>query len=154
MADVIMNGTSLLLYRRSGTVGSYTYKAVGHAISNSLTINMATRETSNKDTGIYTCREAGRLDVVGSAEGLSVYDDGFGLEDMQLAITERTPLYMLFAEVTVGEDPENETPDLDKPYGEGTFVLTSVEQTNPDQENSTYSISFEGIGDFEITEPE
>jgi len=152
----ITNGTSMLLYRRSGEVGAYTYKAVGHSTSYTLDITMATRDTSTKDSGNYVSREGGRLDVTGSADGLSVYDDGFGHEDMQAAIIAREELFMIFAQpvepVDPEDDPANETPDLTLDYGSGTFVLTSVSQNNPDQENSTYSVSFESLGDFLITE--
>lgn len=147
MADVL-NGTSLLLYRETGEVGSETYKAVGHATSHTMTVTMATRDTSTKDSGDYTSREGGRLDVSGSADGLTVYEDDFNFEDMQDIITSREIVVMVFAK---SEDEDaNTSPDLTEPYARGSFYITSYEQSAPDQENATYSISYEGIGDFEL----
>jgi len=156
MSEVI-NGTGMLMYRVTGDDPDFEYKAVGHATSHSLTVTMATRVTSTKDTGNYVSREAGRLDATGTADGLSVYDDDFGFEDMRQLVTDREPVLLVFTgsvEPVEPEDPEaNVTPDLDNPYATGTFIITSFEQSAPDQDNTTYSVSYEGTGDFEIVIP-
>ena len=148
MADTILNGTGALLYRRTGEVGSYAYKAVGHATSHTLNVTMSTRDTSSKDTGNLVSREAGRLDAEGSADGLTLYDDDFGYEDMQLAITAREVIYMIFTSPDAEEEEPSENPDLTGIYAAGSFLLTSVNQNAPDQENADYAITFVGIGDF------
>ena len=103
---------------------------IANSTSHTLTINMATRETSNKDDGIYTSRQGGRLDVSVQVEGLIATG---GFKTLLSLIVARTPLTLALKEgVTT--------------YMSGSFLLTSVEQSAPDQENVTYSANFEYAG--------
>lgn len=151
MADTVINGTDLLLYKRSGVAGSYTYQATGHSKSHSLSISMSARDSSSKASGVFSSRESGRLDVSGSAEGLAVYADTVGFNEMLAMVNTRELVFLVFAQNGDVTPPINETtPDLAKFYAQGYFYLTSVELSAPDQDNVTYSISFELANGFEI----
>lgn len=138
--NVIGSGSGLKI---NITSISATYnKATGHSTSHSLSISQSLRETSSKASGIYTSRESGKLDVSGSAEGLAVYDDEVGFKELQRLVTTRTPVFMTFAQDNSG------APDTSKFYATGYFYLTSVEITAPNQDNVTYSVSFELANSF------
>ena len=118
----IINGGDIKVYNGATLIANGT--------SHSLTINMATRETSSKDSGIYTARESGRLDVSVSADGL-VATSTFG-----------TLLSLIVARTALTLNLKQDTTTLVS----GSFYLTSVEQSAPDQDNVTYSCSFEYAG--------
>lgn len=103
---------------------------IANATSHTMTINMATRDTSNKDNGVYTSREAGRLDVSVSVEGLVAVGN---FKTLLSLIVARAPLTLALKEGATT-------------YATGSFLLTSVEQSAPDQDNVTYSCSFEYAG--------
>jgi hypothetical protein len=151
MANDVINGDLVMVFASAST-GTTTWKTVAHATSHSLSIKMATRETSNKGSGTYTTRKSGRLDVTGSMSGMYIDNDKFNLEDFQLAIVARTPLLMIFGRETVQLNgvPDTTTSGLTHFYSSGQFYITSVDSEFPDQANSTYSVSFEHCTGFQI----
>lgn len=103
---------------------------IANSTSHTLTINMATRDISNKDSGIYAAREGGRLDVSVQVEGLVAVG---GFKTLLNLIVARAALTLALKEGATT-------------YMTGEFLLTSVEQSAPDQENVTYSATFEYAG--------
>jgi predicted secreted protein len=118
----IINGTSITVLNGASLIAN--------SISNTVTINMATRDTSNKDSGIYASREGGRLDVSISCDGLVAVA---GYKTLLTLIVARAALTI--------NVKDGATTVLS-----GSFLLTSVEQSAPDQENVTYNCSFEYAG--------
>lgn len=138
MANVVINGTDIVVF-----IGA---DAVAHATSHTLGMTMATRETSNKDTGKFGTKAPARLEVNASCDALVVYTD-FAI--MAQAVTDREPLLVKF-----GERNTDGTLDEDKFYAEGMFIITSLEMTAGDQENASYSASFEHYSDFALSTDE
>jgi len=118
----IINGASITVFNGASKIADSTNATV--------TINMATRDTSNKDSGVYASREAGRLDVTITCDGL-VATGGFNT---------LLSLIVARAALTLNVKDGNDT------KVSGSFLLTSVEQSAPDQENVTYSCTFEYAG--------
>lgn len=132
----VINGTDLYVF--------YSGTPIAHATSHSLSIKMATRDTSNKDSGLWVTKASGRLDVTASCEGLCVYEDG-GFERMSSALVERDPLSLEFAQIS------GTTADHSVWYAAGQFLLTGFDMSAGDQSNATYSCSFEHYSGFTIT---
>ena len=135
MAEVI-NGSDLYVFI-GGTV-------VAHATSHTLSMRMNTRDTSNKDTGKFNTKAVGRMDVSATADALVVYVD---LETLMTAYLARDVVHVAFGERTgaVLTDGAYVGGNLDetKFYADGNFIITSLDMNAGDQENASYSVSFE-----------
>jgi len=116
-----------------------------------LSISMATKEATSKDSGIYNEKVAGRLDWNMSTDGLLSYslavDDTArnSIDEIYTLMIAREPINVIFASKT------GTTPDwtVDATAGKKSFTgkgfITSLEQ-NADNDSATYSISIEGTG--------
>ena len=151
MANDVINGDLVMVFLSANT-GTTTWKAVAHATSHTLSIKMASRDTSNKGSGIYVTRKSGRLDVTGTLEGMYIDNDKYNAEDFALAIVARNPMLMIFGKETVQLTgvPDTTTSGLTHFYASGQFYITSCDMTFPDQANSTYSVSFEHATGFQV----
>lgn len=131
------NGSDMLLY-----VGG---KAVGSCTSHTSTFNSETKERAVKpvasagmNSGLWKKKGVVGLSYAISAEGLVFYDEtecGFK---------------SLFALWKAGKSVEikcMERENSDKPYLAGKCVITSLERTDPAQDDSTYSISLDNDGE-------
>jgi len=136
MAVNVINGTDLFVFMDD--------VVVGHATNHTLSMTMATRNTSNKDSGIFDTKDVGRFDVTASCEGLMVYGDNF--QALMSAMRLRVPVKLEF-----GEKDGSGDLDTSKFYAHGDFIITSFELGAPDQDNATYNVSFEHYEDFDFT---
>lgn len=128
---VVINGSDIFVYIDG--------IKVANATSHTLTMNMATRDTSNKDTGIFNTKDVGRLDITASSDALVVYAD---LATMLTAYMARVPVTLHFAEDTAG------SPNTSKFYATGEFVITSMDINAADQVNASYSCTFDHYSGF------
>lgn len=141
MADTgYINGSDLLLM-----VGE---KAIGHCTSHTLTFNSETKDRSvkpvasaAKSSGLWKGKGVTGLSISISAEGLRFYDETENGHE-QLA-----PLWGKGTSVTVkafkrGSDTE--------PYVKGNFVIASLEESSPAQDDATYTISLENDGEPDV----
>ncbi len=141
MADTgYINGSNLLLM-----VGE---KAVGHCSSHTLTFNSETKDRSvkpvssaAKSSGLWKGKGVTGLSISISAEGLRFYDE------TENGYEQLAPLWGKGTSVTVkafkrGGDTE--------PYVKGNFVIASLEESSPAQDDATYSISLENDGEPEV----
>jgi hypothetical protein len=115
---------------------------------------MATRETSNKGSGVYVTRDKGRVDITGSMEGFYIDTDQYNLEDFNTIVTTRVPVLMIFGKSTTTA-PTTAVPDTTTSggahfYGSGKFWITSIDPTFPDDGNSTYSVTFEHCSGWQM----
>jgi hypothetical protein len=151
MANEVINGDLVMVFLSAST-GTTTWKSVAHATSHTLSIKMTTRDTANKGSGIYHTRKAKRLDVTGTLEGMYIDNDKYNAEDFALAIVARSPMLMIFGKETVQLNgiPDTTTTGLTHFYSSGQFYLTGVDQTAADQENGTYTVTFEHATGFQI----
>lgn len=134
-----INGSDLLL-----KVGG---KAVGHCTSHTLTFNSETKDravkpvaNAAKSSGLWKGKGVTGLSISISAEGLRFYDETENGHE-QIA-----PLWGKGASVEV----EAFKRGGDKtPYVKGNFVIASLEETSPAQDDATYSASLENDGEPE-----
>lgn len=118
---------------------------VANATSHTLSYKMATRDTSNKDSGTFNTRDVARFDVSGSCDGLVVYAGGYKtlIDKMRL----RAPVKMDFGQKASGAT----TLDTAVWYASGNFVITGLDLSAGDQENATYTCTFEHHSNFDFT---
>ena len=136
MSDYI-NGSDLLL-----SVGG---KAVGHCTSHTLTFNSETKDravkpeaTKSKSAGLWKGKGVTGLSISISAEGLRFYDETEnGFDEIAAKWGTGTSV-----EVKAFEREGD-----DKPYVKGKFVIASIEEASPAQDDATYSISLENDGE-------
>jgi hypothetical protein len=131
----VINGTDLYVF-----IGGVR---VAHATSHSLSMTMATRPTSNKDTGKFDSEAVGRIKITASSSNLMVYTDFATLGAAYLA---RVPVALTFGEQTgateVGGELVGGTLDSSKFYASGNFIITNLEQNASDADNASYTVSF------------
>lgn len=138
MADTgYINGSDLLLM-----VGG---KTVGHCTSHTLTFNSETKDravkplaSAAKSSGLWKGKGVTGLSISINAEGLRFYDETENGHE-QIA-----PLWGKGDSVEVkafkrGGDTA--------PYVVGKFVIASLEETSPAQDDATYSLSLENDGE-------
>lgn len=143
MADTnsgYINGSDLLLM-----VGG---KAVGHCTSHTLTFNSETKDRSvkpvasaAKSSGLWKGKGVTGLSISISAEGLRFY------EETENGHEQIAPLWGKGSSVEVqafkrGGDKS--------PYVKGNFVIASLEETSPAQDDATYSVSLENDGEPDV----
>lgn len=150
ITDVI-NGSDVLVFI-SPSSGTTAWKTFAHATSHTLSIKVATRDTSNKGSGNYVTKAAGRLEVTGTMEGLYVDSDQYNYADIMALAIARTPVLMIFGrETTDGSGtPDTTTSGGSHFYSSGKFIITGCDATFPDQENVTYTATFEHYDGFKL----
>ena len=122
-------------------------KAVGHCSSHTLTFNSETKDRAvkpeakaGKGSGLWKGKGVTGLSISLSAEGFRFYGETEnGFEQM-------APAWGKGASVDVeafkrGEDAT--------PYVKGKFIISSLEESAPAQDDATYSISLENDGEPE-----
>lgn len=132
-----INGSDLLLM-----VGG---KAVGHCTSHTLTFNSETKDravkpaaSAAKSSGLWKGKGVTGLSISISAEGLRFYDETENGHE-QIA-----PLWGKGDSVEVKAFKRGG--DM-TPYVAGKFVIASLEETSPAQDDATYSVSLENDGE-------
>lgn len=134
------NGSDMLLY-----VGG---KAIGHCTTHTTTISSETKERAVKplaskgsSTGFWKNKGVVGLSVSISAEGLVFYQE-----------TE-SGYKSCLTNIVAGQSVEvkcMERGSTDTPYLSGKFVITSLERTDPANDDATYSINLENDGEVTI----
>lgn len=134
------NGSDMLLYIAG--------KPVGHCTSHSVTMSSDTKDhtvkavaSKNCESALWKGKSVTALSISISAEGLGFYEE-----------TE-TGYRSLVAAWKTGKSVEvkcMEREESDKPYLAGKFVISSLERTDPAQDDSTYSISLENDGEPDV----
>lgn len=131
------NGSDMLLY-----IGG---KAFGHCTTHTTTFSSETKDHTVKPvasagitSGLWKGKGVTGLSISISAEGLINYDETEESYKLLMAA------WKLGKPVTV-KCMERE--NSDKPYLEGSFVIASLERTDPAQDDVTYSISLENDGE-------
>ena len=132
-----INGSDLLL-----SVGG---KAVGHCTSHTLTFNSETKDRTVKpaasasySSGLWKGKGVTGLSISISAEGLRFYgetENGFDEIGAKWGKGQTVEV-----KAFQREGDEN-------PYVVGNFIIASIEETSPAQDDATYSISLENDGE-------
>lgn len=131
------NGSDMLVY-----VGA---KAIGHCTTHTTTLNSETKERAVKpvasaslSAGLWKGKGVTGLSISISADGLVFYDE------TEAGYKE------LYAAWKAGQSVQvkcMERGDSPTPYLAGNFVITSLERTDPAQDDATYSVNFENDGE-------
>lgn len=135
-----VNGSDLLL-----SIGG---KAVGHCTSHSITFNSETKERAvkplaslPKSAGLWKGKGVTGLSISISAEGLVVYDE------TESGYEQVAPMWGKGQSVEVKAYRRSEDTS---PYLVGKFVIASLEQSDPAQDDVTYSVSLESDGEPDV----
>lgn len=135
-----VNGSDVLM-----NVGG---KAVGHCTTHTVTYNSETKDravkpeaSKSKSSGLWKGKGVTGLSISISAEGLRVY------EETESGFEQVAPLWGQGQSVEIQAfKRENDV----TPYLKGKFVITSIEETNPAQDDGTYSINLENDGEPDV----
>ncbi len=135
-----INGSDLLLM-----VGG---KAVGHCTSHTLTFNSETKDRSvkpvasaAKTAGFWKEKGVTSMSISVSAEGLRFYNEEENGYEEVAALWGKGESVDVKAFKRGGDA---------SPYLQGKFVISSIEETSPAQDDATYTINLENDGEPDI----
>lgn len=124
-------------------------KAVGHCTTHSVSYSAETKERAVKpvasaslSSSLWKGKGITALSVTISAEGLRNYDETEGgFKTLINAWKTAQPVQV------VGFERESDQ----TPYLSGNFIIASMDETDPAQDDATYSISLENDGEITFT---
>ena len=135
-----VNGSDILL-----SVGG---QAIGHCTSHTLTFNSETKDRSVKplaslgySSGLWKGKGVTGLSISISAEGLRFYgesENGFSEISTQWGVGSSVQVKAFLREGDAS------------PYVQGNFIIASIEEASPAQDDATYSLSLESDGEPDI----
>lgn len=135
-----INGSDLLL-----KIGE---KAMGHCTTHTLTFNSETKERAvkpeasrPKTSGLWKGKGVTALSISISAEGLRFYEETENGRKEIAALWGKGQSVDVMAFERGGDST---------PYVKGKFVITSIEETSPAQDDVTYTVSLENDSEPEI----
>lgn len=138
--DGYINGSDILLSVGGG--------AVGHCTTHTVTMNSETKDRAVKpaasasiSSGLWKGKGVTGLSISVSAEGLRFYgetENGFDTIAAKWGKGQSVEV--------IAFQRENSA----SPYLKGNFVIASLEETSPAQDDATYSISLESDGEPDI----
>ena len=133
------NGSDMLLYAGG--------KAVGHCTTHTTTLSSDTKDRAVKpvasagiSAGLWKGKGVTGLSISIKADGLVFYEES------------ESGYKTLFSAWKAGKSIDvkcMERENSEKPYLAGKFVISSLERTDPAQDDSTYSVSLENDGEPE-----
>lgn len=133
------NGSDMLLY--------VSGKAVGHCTTHTTTMSSETKDRAVKpvasagiSAGLWKGKGVTGLSISIKADGLVFYEES------------ESGYKTLFSVWKAGKSIDvkcMERENSEKPYLAGKFVISSLERTDPAQDDSTYSVSLENDGEPE-----
>jgi len=128
----VMNSTDVVV--RIGTDGA-TYETVGKMTNASLSVTMATRDASTKDSAGWMEVLEGQKSWTLSGEGLVVYNNTGKAtpDDIYGHLSSRTVIYIEFGSEAT-----------DEKYYSGTGYFTEFSTDAGMEDNATFSFSFQG----------
>ena len=144
-----VNGSDLLLF-----VGG---KAVGHCTSHTLTFHSETKDRNVKpvaslgaQAGLWKGKGVTGLSISISAEGLRFYNETENGFD-EIAAKWGVGQSVKVKAYQRGENGVVETGNgASEPYVEGNFIIASIEETSPAQDDATYSVTLENDGEPDV----
>lgn len=140
-------GGDLMLFAHSGA----SVQPLAFSTSSKLTVNLATREISSRDSGNWKESAAGKLDWSVSSDSLlsfSATGTTQSFEELYNYQINRCPVNIAFAHKT-GTSP-SWTVDSSKKKFTGCGFITSLDVNSQDNDNATYSVNIIGSGPLSI----
>lgn len=149
-----INGSDILLFVEG--------KPVGHCSTHTVTFNSETKDratkpaaTLGKSAGLWKGKGVTGLSISISAEGLRFYEETeSGYEQIAPKWGKGSSVDVICYKrgakgLTAGEDGSFSPSDSDISV-KGKFVIASLEEASPAQDDATYSISLENDGEPDI----
>lgn len=133
---MVINGTDLRIWIDDVLVAD--------AISHSISIKMGSGKRNTKDTGKFSSASKKRLEFTGTSESLTIYGN---LDLILLKIFKKEAVKMDFGNI-ISDDEK--TLDFSLPFITGNFLLTGIDKNDPDNSESTFTISFELSSNFNL----
>ncbi len=127
----IKNGTLTALYVFVNNVAT----KVAYLTNTEFSIEMATRDASNKDSAGWQDILEGQKSWSMSGDAQFAEDAAYGYDDLFTLLSNRTKVLVMVSSEVNG----------DKRY-KGQGYITSLSRTAPTEESETYSISISGTG--------
>lgn len=131
------NGSDMLLY-----VGD---KAFGHCSTHTTTMNSET-----KDRAVKPAASAAKSSGLWKQKGVTGLSISISADGLVFSGEEETGYPTLVGLWKKGQSVQvkcMERGKTDKPYLAGSFIIASLERTDPAQDDATYSISLENDGE-------
>ena len=128
-------------------------KAISCATSHSLRISAETTDAASKDNGKWKKKKVTKFDWNGKCDSLVSADaDANSYDAMFDAMIAGEPVEMVSGRPSnISDDgvPEGGWLAPTTNYYKGEALITSLERNDPDNENSTMSVTFDGSGKLE-----
>ena len=123
---------------------------IAHATSHSIEPSSETRERLSKDTGKWKGRVAGLLDWTASCDALACYDGNSYFTLLALMINREKVTLKMAGRAAVDAN-DNWTPEqVGDKYLEGEAYITGLPLSAPNNDDATFSCSFEAASKLEI----
>ena len=130
-------------------------KAISCATSHSLIISAETTDAASKDDGKWKKKKVTKFDWNGKCDSLVSADEGANSYDAMFdAMIAGEPVEIVSGRPSnISDDgvPEGGWTAPTTNYYKGEALITSLERNDPDNENSTMSVTFDGSGKLERT---
>ena len=130
-------------------------KAISGATSHSLSISAETTDAASKDDGKWKKKKVTKFDWNGKCDSLVSMDaDANSYDAMFDAMIAGEPVQIVSGRPSnISDDgvPEGGWLAPTTNYYKGEALITSLERNDPDNENSTMSVTFDGSGKLERT---
>lgn len=130
-------------------------KAISCATSHSLSISAETTDAASKDDGKWKKKKVTKFDWNGKCDSLVSADEGANSYDAMFdAMIAGEPVQIVSGRPSnISDDgvPEGGWLAPTTNYYKGEALITSLERNDPDNENSTMSVTFDGSGKLERT---
>ena len=140
--DYIAGRDMMLYVDTSNGEGEPTYQPTAAATSHTISYSGETKERVTKDTanGAFSEKSVTKLSVSITCETLRVFNADAGFEKLLEIFKSRKPVKLKYGFA------QEETSDK---YEEGMFVITSLEEQSPADDDATVSATFENSGAVE-----
>lgn len=140
--DYIEGRDLMVFVYTSGGSGGPTWTKTAAATSHTISYSAETKERVTKDTenGAFSQKSVTKLSVSISVEALTTYQADCGFKSLLKMFKERKPVKLKYGFTTDEGTEEHE---------EGLFVITSLEESSPADDDATYSATFENTGNVE-----
>jgi len=140
--DKIAYGGDMMLFVTTGLPIAFSTDA-------KLSIKLAVREISSKDSGNWVERKSGRLDWNASSsalytEVLTGTATTTSIDELYALMIARTAITVVFGAATGLAGAQ--TNDATKKKYTGTAIITALDVNAPNDDTTTYTIALEGTG--------
>lgn len=136
-----IEGRDLMVFVDTGS-GTAEWTPTAAATSHTISYSGETKERVTKDTenGAFSQKSVTKLSVTITCEALTTFDADMGYDKLLELMKSREPVKLKygFTQEANGEK-----------YEEGLFVITSLEQSSPANDDATYTAQFENTGNVE-----